>query len=101
MIGWRMGYAVAAPELAAKMDTRMINASSCVAGFTQMAAIEAFDSPESERAVERMRGEFERRRDVLVDGLNAIPGVTCARPQGAFYVFPNIVGTGLAEKDLA
>jgi aspartate aminotransferase len=101
MTGWRMGYAVAPPELAARMDTLMINSSSCVAGFTQMAAIEAFEAPESERAVERMRLEFERRRDLLVDGLNAIPGVTCARPQGAFYVFPNIEATGVGEKELA
>jgi aspartate aminotransferase len=101
MTGWRMGYAVAPPELAARMDTLMINSSSCVAGFTQMAAIEAFEAPESERAVERMRLEFERRRDLLVDGLNAIPGVTCARPQGAFYVFPNVEATGVGEKELA
>jgi aspartate/methionine/tyrosine aminotransferase len=101
MTGWRMGYAVAPVELAAKMDTLMINSSSCVAGFTQMAAIEAFDSPESERAVERMRLEFERRRDLLVDGLNAIPGISCARPQGAFYVFPNIEKTGVGERELA
>jgi aspartate/methionine/tyrosine aminotransferase len=66
-----------------------------------MAAIEAFDSPESERAVERMRLEFERRRDLLVDGLNAIPGISCARPQGAFYVFPNIEKTGVGERELA
>jgi aspartate/methionine/tyrosine aminotransferase len=83
------------------MDTLMINSSSCVAGFTQMAAIEAFDAPDSEASVERMRREFERRRDLLVDGLNAIPGFRCAKPQGAFYVFPNIEGTGMGERELA
>src|SRR5919204_46480 len=101
MTGWRMGYAVAPVELAAKMDTLMINSSSCVAAFTQMAAIEAFESADSELSVERMRREFERRRDLLVDGLNAIPGFRCARPQGAFYVFPNIEGTGMGERELA
>src|SRR5919204_63702 len=101
MTGWRMGYAVAPVELAAKMDTLMINSSSCVAAFTQMAAIEAFDGPESEAAVERMRLEFERRRDLLVDGLNRIPGFECAPPQGAFYVFPNVEGTGVSERVLA
>src|SRR5438105_1459667 len=101
MTGWRMGYAIAPQELAAKMDTLMINSSSCVAGFTQMAAIEAFDSADSEASVERMRTEFERRRDLLVEGLNAIPGFRCAKPQGAFYVFPNIEGTGMGERELA
>jgi aspartate aminotransferase len=101
MTGWRMGYAVAPRELAAKMDTLMINSSSCVAGFTQMAAIEAFESPDSEASVERMRREFEGRRDLLVDGLNSIPGFRCAKPQGAFYVFPNVEATGMGERELA
>jgi aspartate/methionine/tyrosine aminotransferase len=66
-----------------------------------MAAIEAFESPDSEASVEKMRREFERRRDLLVDGLNAIPGFRCAKPEGAFYVFPNVEGTGVGEKELA
>jgi aspartate aminotransferase len=101
MTGWRLGYAVAPKALAAKLDTLMINSSSCAAGFTQMAAIEALSAPESEHAVARMVKVFEHRRNLVVDGLNAIPGMRCARPQGAFYAFPNIVGTGFDEHELA
>jgi aspartate/methionine/tyrosine aminotransferase len=101
MTGWRLGYAVAPRALAAKLDTLMINSSSCAAGFTQMAAIEALSAPESEHAVARMVKVFEHRRNLVVDGLNAIPGMRCARPQGAFYAFPNIEGTGFDEHELA
>jgi aspartate aminotransferase len=101
MTGWRLGYAVAPKALAAKLDTLMINSSSCAAGFTQMAAIEALSSPESEHAVTRMVKVFEHRRNLVVDGVNAIPGMRCARPQGSFYVFPNIEGTGFDEHELA
>ena len=101
MTGWRLGYAVAPKELAAKLEQLMINSSSCAAGFTQMAAIEALSTPESEHAVHRMVKVFEHRRNLVVDGLNEIPGVRCARPQGAFYAFPNIEGTGFNERDLA
>ena len=101
MTGWRLGYAVAPKELAAKLDQLMINSSSCAAGFTQMAAIEALSAPESESAVHRMVKVFQHRRDLVVDGLNAIPGVRCAKPQGSFYAFPNIKGTGFDERELA
>ena len=101
MTGWRLGYAVAPRELAAKLDTLMINSSSCAAGFTQMAAIEALSTDESERAVHRMVKVFEHRRNLVVDGLSALPGVRCAKPQGAFYAFPNIEGTGFGERELA
>ncbi|HXC77333.1 MAG TPA: pyridoxal phosphate-dependent aminotransferase [Candidatus Acidoferrum sp.] len=101
MTGWRLGYAVAPRALAAKLDQLMINSSSCAAGFTQMAAIEALSAPESEHAVHRMVKVFEHRRNLVVDGLNAIPGVRCARPQGSFYAFPNIVQTGFDERELA
>ena len=101
MTGWRLGYAVAPKALAAKLDQLMINSSSCAAGFTQMAAIEALSAPESESAVHRMVKVFEHRRDLVVDGLNAIPGVRCAKPQGSFYAFPNIKGTGFDERELA
>jgi len=101
MCGWRLGYGVAPRELAAKMETLMINSSSCAAAFTQMAAIEAFGAPESDRAVKRMVGEFQRRRDLMVDGLNRIPGFRCARPEGAFYAFPNVEGTGMDEQVMA
>jgi aspartate aminotransferase len=101
MTGWRLGYAVAPKALAAKLDQLMINSSSCAAGFTQMAAIEALSAPESESAVHRMVKVFQYRRDLVVDGLNAIPGVRCAKPQGSFYAFPNIEGTGFGERELA
>ncbi len=101
MTGWRLGYAVAPKELAVKLEQLMINSSSCAAGFTQMAAIEALSMPESEHAVNRMVKVFEHRRNLVVDGLNEIPGVRCKLPQGAFYAFPNIEGTGFNERDLA
>ena len=101
MTGWRLGYAVAPRALAAKLDTLMINSSSCAAAFTQMAAIEALGTPESAHAVTRMVKVFEHRRNLVVDGLNAIPGVHCAMPQGAFYAFPNITATGFDERELA
>ncbi len=101
MTGWRLGYAVAPRVLAAKLDTLMINSSSCAAAFTQIAAIEALGSPESEHAVRRMVKVFEHRRDLVVDSLNEIPGVRCHRPQGSFYVFPNVKGTGFDEHELA
>jgi len=97
MTGWRLGYAVAPKELAVKLEQLMINSSSCAAGFTQMAAIEALSAPESAHAVTRMVKVFEHRRDLVVDGLN----VRCKLPQGAFYAFPNIEGTGFNERDLA
>ena len=101
MCGWRLGYGVAPRELAARMEALMINTSSCAAAFSQMAAVEAFESPESAAAVERMVASFRDRRDLVVEGLNAMPGVRCQVPQGAFYAFPNIEGTGLDERRLA
>jgi aspartate/methionine/tyrosine aminotransferase len=100
MCGWRLGFGAMPKEVAAKMDTLMINSSSCAAAFTQMAAIEAFDSPESDAAVDAMVAEFHKRRDILVDGLNRIPGISCHRPAGAFYVFPDITATGWNDREL-
>jgi aspartate/methionine/tyrosine aminotransferase len=101
MCGWRLGYAVAPRELIQQMVGLMINSSSCAAAFTQMAAIEAFEAPESDRAVEKMVTEFRRRRDLVVEGLNRIEGFSCRVPQGAFYAFPNIEATGFDERELA
>jgi len=101
MCGWRLGVGSMPIEIAKRMDTLMINSSSCAAAFTQWAAVEAFDSPESDAAVDRMVAEFAHRRDVIVDRLNAIPGVSCKKPAGAFYVFPDITGTGWNERELA
>ena len=101
MCGWRLGYGVMPVQLARWMDTLMINTSSCAASFTQWAAVEAFESPESDRAVDEMRAVFQNRRDALVNGLNAIPNVSCNMPVGAFYVFPNIRATGWDDHELA
>jgi aspartate aminotransferase len=101
MCGWRLGYAVAPRPLAARFELLMVNSSSCAAAFTQMAAIEAWQAPESEVAVEHMVTLFRERRDLLIDGLNRLPGIRCHPPQGAFYAFPNIEATGMDESTLA
>jgi aspartate/methionine/tyrosine aminotransferase len=99
MTGWRMGYGVMRPDLAAHITRLMTNSNSCTASFTQVAGIEAIRGDQS--SVDRMRGEFQRRRDVFVAGLNKIKGFSCRMPKGAFYVFPNITGTRLRSKPLA
>ncbi|HEV3231939.1 MAG TPA: pyridoxal phosphate-dependent aminotransferase [Candidatus Dormibacteraeota bacterium] len=101
MCGWRLGIGVAPAELIRRMETLMINSSSCATAFIQIATLTALESPDSDVSVERMLAEYRRRRDVLVDGLNAIPGLRCHRPGGAFYVFPNVTGTGIGERELA
>lgn len=101
MCGWRLGYGIAPRELTARMEALMINTSSCAAAFSQMAAVEALESPESEAAVQRMVAKFRARRDLVVQGLNAMPGVRCQVPQGAFYAFPSVEDTGLDEQRLA
>jgi aspartate aminotransferase len=99
MTGWRMGYGVMRTDLAAHITRLMTNSNSCTASFTQVAGIEAIRGDQS--SVDRMRSEFQRRRDVFVAGLNKIKGFSCRMPKGAFYVFPNITGTGWRSKPLA
>lgn len=99
MTGWRMGYGVMRPDLAAHMTRLMTNSNSCTASFTQVAGIEAIRGDQS--SVDQMRDEFQRRRDVFVAGLNNIKGFSCRMPKGAFYVFPNTKGTGWKSKPLA
>lgn len=99
MTGWRMGYGVMRTDLAANMTRLMTNSNSCTASFTQVAGIEAIKGDQS--SVDRMRDEFQRRRDVVVAGLNKIKGFSCRMPKGAFYVFPNITQTGWKSKPLA
>ncbi len=101
MCGWRLGYGVMPVELARRMETLLINSSSCAAAFTQLAAVEALRSPVAEEAVQAMVLEFRRRRDVLVAGLARLPGVRAHRPDASFYAFPNIEGTGWAGRALA
>src|ERR1700676_1727624 len=99
MTGWRMGYGVMRPDLAAHMTRLMTNSNSCTASFTQVAGIEAIRGDQS--SVDHMRDEFQRRRDAFVAGLNRIKGFSCRLPKGAFYVFPNIKNTGWKSKPLA
>ena len=99
MTGWRMGYAIVPPALAAMYGQLIINTISGVATFAQVGAVEALDGPQDD--VDAMVVEFKARRDLVVDGLNAIPGIECLTPTGAFYVFPRIAGTGLSGAELA
>ena len=99
MTGWRLGYGVMPEWLADAVVKLMVNSNSCTASFTQRAGIAALDGPQDD--VDKMVAEFRRRRDVIVKGLNDIPGISCSVPAGAFYAFPNVKGTGLPSKDLA
>lgn len=99
MTGWRMGYGVMRPDLAAQMSRLMSNSNSCTATFTQRAGLEAIKGDQSEP--ERFNEEFKKRRDVFVKGLNQIKGFSCRMPHGAFYTFPNIKQTGWPSKKLA
>lgn len=98
MTGWRVGYGIMPEALAKGMTQLQINVNSCTCTFNQIAGIEGLRGDQS--AADKMRDEFKRRRDVIVDGLNKLPGFKCLRPKGAFYVFPNIEGTGMTSKDL-
>ena len=99
MTGWRLGYGVMREDLAQQVAKMMTNSNSCTCSFTQMAGVEALQGPQDE--VSKMVAEFRRRRDVIVDGLNAIEGISCKKPKGAFYVFPNVKEIGWDCKKLA
>lgn len=99
MTGWRLGYGVGPKWLIDAIAKLSTNDHSCVPAFSQYAAIEALTGPQD--SVTAMVAEFKRRRDVIVKGLNDLPGVTCKTPKAAFYVFPSIKGTGLTSKVLA
>jgi aspartate/methionine/tyrosine aminotransferase len=99
MTGWRLGYGIMPAPVAQVVAQLQINSTSCTATFTQMAAVQALRGDQS--SVAAMVAEFRRRRDAMVEGMNTIPGFTCARPAGAFYVFPNVTGTGLDSRTLA
>ncbi len=99
MTGWRLGYGIAPTELADKITQLTINSNSCTATFTQFAGIEALKGPQD--FVHEMVTEFRKRRDAIVDGLNAIEGVSCIKPLGAFYVFPNVSELPLSCQDLS
>jgi aspartate/methionine/tyrosine aminotransferase len=99
MTGWRLGYAIVPPTLVQTYSQLIINTISCAPTFAQLGAVEALIGPQAD--VDAMVVEFRARRDLVVDGLNAIAGVSCLRPTGAFYAFPDIAGTGLTGADLA
>ena len=99
MTGWRLGYAIVPLSLVQMYGQLIINTISCAPTFAQIGAVEALRGQQDDVAA--MVVEFKARRDLVVDGLNAIPGIRCLRPTGAFYAFPDISGTGLTGAELA
>jgi aspartate/methionine/tyrosine aminotransferase len=99
MTGWRLGYAIVPPSLVKTYGQLIINTISCAPTFAQVGAVEALRGPQDD--VDAMVVEFRARRDLVVDGLNAIPGIRSLRPTGAFYAFPDVSGTGLSGAELA
>lgn len=99
MTGWRLGFGIMPEELAVRVGLLFTHALGCTAHFTQYAGLEALTGPQDQ--VEAAVATFQQRRDVMVTGLNALPGVRCQVPQGAFYVFPNIKACGLPSEELA
>ncbi|HEU4929616.1 MAG TPA: pyridoxal phosphate-dependent aminotransferase [Candidatus Krumholzibacteria bacterium] len=98
MTGWRLGFGVMPTEMALKVAKLQTNSNSCTASFTQIAGIEALRGPQD--SVQAMIREFRARRDLIVEGLNRVKGFRCHKPAGAFYVFPNITGTGMTSKEV-
>jgi aspartate/methionine/tyrosine aminotransferase len=98
MTGWRLGFGVFPAALVEPVTRLVINSVSCTSAFSQYAAIAALAGPWE--PVEQMVAEFRARRDVMVDGLNRLPGVTCKMPDGAFYVFPNVTALGVPAAEL-
>jgi aspartate aminotransferase len=99
MTGWRLGYGIMPEHLAERVQLLLTHSIGCTAHFTQIAAVEALSGPQEQ--VNLVVQEYQSRRDVIVAGLNAIPGITCTVPQGAFYAFPNISHLGLSSSELA
>jgi aspartate/methionine/tyrosine aminotransferase len=99
MTGWRLGYGLMPPALVAKMNLLLTYVTGCTAAFTQYAGLEAVTAPQDD--VDAMVDTFRRRRDFMVERLQAIPGIQCAKPQGAFYVFPSIRAFGLSSNEMA
>jgi aspartate aminotransferase len=99
MTGWRLGYGIMPKPLAEKVELLLTHSVGCTAQFTQFAGMAALTGPQDE--VDRMVEDFQKRRDFVVAALNAIPGIHCSTPQGAFYVFPNIQALGMSSSELA
>ncbi|MBI2794548.1 MAG: pyridoxal phosphate-dependent aminotransferase [Ignavibacteria bacterium] len=100
MTGWRLGYGLFPKDVAPVVAKIQTNCTSCTSSFSQIAGIEAL-SDRTLPYVNDFIKEFQKRRDIIVDGLNNIPGMRCLKPQGAFYVFPNIAGTGMKSQECA
>lgn len=99
MTGWRLGVVTGPAEVISKMGLLLETTTSCVSPFIQKAGIEALKGNQEE--ILKMINEYKKRRDILVEGLNSLPGVTCLKPKGAFYVFPNIKKTGFTSEEFA
>jgi aspartate aminotransferase len=99
MTGWRLGFGIMPKDLAERVGLLLTHSLGSTAHFTQFAGVEAVVGPQD--MVDGMVAEFQRRRDAIVTGLNSIPGIRCQKPQGAFYAFPNITGTGMKSNELA
>jgi aspartate/methionine/tyrosine aminotransferase len=99
MTGWRLGYAAVPSGLVDPLSRFLINSVACTAPAVQLAGVAALTGPHD--AIDAMVAEFVRRREMLVDGLNRLPGVSCVMPRGAFYAFPNVTATGIDERTLA
>jgi len=99
MTGWRLGYGVLPEWLVEPVNLLIVNSTSCTASFTQRAGIAALEGPQDD--ADKMVAEFRRRRDAFCAGLNSLPGFRCPIPEGAFYAFPEITGTGRSSKELA
>ena len=99
MTGWRLGWAVAPRPVAAIFERLMTNSASCCVNFAQHGALAALQVPDAD--IQAMTDVFERRRDALVGGLNTLPGIVCDAPEGSFFAFADIRGTGEDARELA
>jgi aspartate/methionine/tyrosine aminotransferase len=99
MTGWRLGFGIMPESLAERIGLLLTHSVGCTAHFTQIAGVEALTGPQDQAAV--MVAEYQRRRDLIVDGLNRLPKIHCLKPQGAFYAFPNIQKTNKSSQELA
>jgi len=99
MTGWRLGFGIMPPGLAEKVGLLLTHSVGSTAQFTQLAGIEALTGPQDQ--VDLVVAEYKKRRDLIVAGLNQMPGVSCQKPQGAFYVFPNVKSLGRNSREIA
>ena len=99
MTGWRVGFGIMPVDLGEPISRLSTNSVSCTAAFTQMAVLEAMNGPQDD--ADHIVNEFKKRRDIIVYGLNNIKGIRCPMPKGAFYIFPNVEGTGMTSREFA